>query len=55
MKEGIIFGTYSSLISKSYRSGVSKTRLDQITNWVGQDFDGVVSCTDVVFFACSFV
>nr|XP_002127283.2 protein strawberry notch homolog 1 isoform X2 [Ciona intestinalis] len=41
-KKGVIFGTYSSLIGESHQQGKYGTRLKQILNWVGEDFDGVI-------------
>ena len=38
MREGVIFATYSSLVSQSKASTL--TRLQQIINWCGADFDG---------------
>ena len=40
--EGVIFCTYSSLISKSHSSGQCRTRLAQMVQWCGGDFDGVI-------------
>ncbi|RMB09024.1 strawberry notch family protein [Eilatimonas milleporae] len=41
LTEGILFTTYARLRSAS---GTSKTaRLDQITDWLGTDFDGVIA------------
>lgn len=39
-KEGVIFSTYKSLTSRSKKSPA--TRLDQIVQWCGEDFDGLV-------------
>ncbi|XP_058836760.1 protein strawberry notch isoform X2 [Topomyia yanbarensis] len=43
-KKGVIFGTYSALIgeSQSVASGKYKTRLKQLLQWCGEDFDGVI-------------
>lgn len=40
---GVIFATYSSLIGESSQGGRYNTRLKQILDWCGKDFDGVVS------------
>lgn len=46
--QGILFTTYETLhqtpknISKAAREGFLGGRLDQITRWLGEDFDGVV-------------
>nr|CAD7265835.1 unnamed protein product [Timema shepardi] len=41
--EGVIFSTYSSLISESAQSGGKfKTRMKQLLQWCGDDFDGVI-------------
>lgn len=43
IKKGIIFSTYSSLISESSSAtGSCKTRLGQLLDWCGKDFDGVI-------------
>lgn len=39
-KEGILFATYGALRSKG-RTG--KSRLEQIVDWLGKDFDGVIA------------
>ncbi|EDS41324.1 conserved hypothetical protein [Culex quinquefasciatus] len=42
-KKGVIFGTYSALIGESQStSGKYKTRLKQLLQWCGDDFDGVI-------------
>ncbi|XP_055535326.1 protein strawberry notch isoform X2 [Wyeomyia smithii] len=43
-KKGVIFGTYSALIgeSQSVTIGKYKTRLKQLLQWCGEDFDGVI-------------
>ncbi|XP_053689693.1 protein strawberry notch isoform X1 [Sabethes cyaneus] len=43
-KKGVIFGTYSALIgeSQSVTIGKYKTRLKQLLQWCGDDFDGVI-------------
>ncbi|XP_013794110.1 protein strawberry notch homolog 1-like [Limulus polyphemus] len=42
VKKGVIFATYSSLIGESQSGGKYKTRLKQLLNWCGEDFDGVI-------------
>ena len=51
LKEGIVFSTYTSL-SKEHegldqegklRTGNKKSRLQQIVDWLGKDFDGVIA------------
>lgn len=45
MNEGVVFSTYSSLISSTKAKGVGKynTRLAQLVEWCGGDkFDGVI-------------
>lgn len=40
---GVIFTTYSGLISKSHSvKGVLGTRIGQLTSWLGNDFDGII-------------
>lgn len=42
-KKGVIFGTYSALIGESQSTtGKYKTRLKQLLQWCGDDFDGVI-------------
>ncbi|XP_074602022.1 protein strawberry notch isoform X2 [Brevipalpus obovatus] len=42
-KKGVIFATYSSLISESHASSQKyRTRLKQILHWCGDDFEGVI-------------
>ena len=41
-KDGILFSTYSTLIGKSDKVP-GKTRLKQIQDWLGEDFDGVIA------------
>lgn len=40
-ERGILFTTYDTLASTSKGSG--KSRLDQIVDWLGKDFDGVIA------------
>lgn len=43
IKKGVIFGTYSALIGESQNSTIKyKTRLKQLLQWCGEDFDGVI-------------
>lgn len=42
IKKGVIFSTYSSLIGESQSSGKYRTRLKQLLQWCGEDFDGVI-------------
>jgi len=43
VKKGVIFSTYSALIGESTQSGGKyKTRLKQLLQWCGEDFDGPV-------------
>ena len=44
VKKGVVYSTYSSLIGESSTvGGKYKTRLKQLVNWCGEDFDGLVS------------
>ncbi|KAL4658905.1 hypothetical protein GN956_G2354 [Arapaima gigas] len=40
--EGVLFATYSALIGESQAGGQHRTRLKQILDWCGTDFDGVI-------------
>ncbi|XP_054166800.1 protein strawberry notch homolog 1-like [Oppia nitens] len=43
VKRGVIFATYSSLISESTTlTGKYKSRFGQLVQWCGEDFDGVI-------------
>ncbi|KFB44782.1 AGAP011199-PA-like protein [Anopheles sinensis] len=43
VKKGVIFGTYSALIGESQSTaGKYKTRLKQLLQWCGEDYDGVI-------------
>ncbi|XP_021708010.1 protein strawberry notch isoform X3 [Aedes aegypti] len=43
IKKGVIFGTYSALIGESQSTtGKYKSRLKQLLQWCGEDFDGVI-------------
>ncbi|GAU91147.1 hypothetical protein RvY_03461-2 [Ramazzottius varieornatus] len=41
-QRGVLFGTYSALIGKTNAKGRQKTRLDQLIEWCGNKFDGVI-------------
>lgn len=50
VKKGVIFSTYSALIGESSQSGGKyKTRLKQLLQWCGDDFDGLVSFTKIFY------
>ncbi|XP_072924354.1 si:ch73-63e15.2 isoform X2 [Hemitrygon akajei] len=40
--EGVLFATYSALIGESQAGGQHRTRLKQILDWCGENFDGVI-------------
>ncbi|EDV22204.1 uncharacterized protein TRIADDRAFT_29150, partial [Trichoplax adhaerens] len=42
VRKGVIFATYSSLISESQGKAKYRTRLSQIIRWLGESFDGVI-------------
>lgn len=43
VKKGVIFSTYSALIGESNSAGGKyKSRLKQLLQWCGQDFDGLI-------------
>lgn len=43
VREGVVFSTYSALIGESSQaSGKYKTRLKQLIDWCGEDFDGCI-------------
>jgi len=42
LRKGVLFSTYSSLIGESQGGGKYKSRLKQILNWCGDDFDGCI-------------
>ncbi|XP_077995470.1 protein strawberry notch homolog 1-like [Glandiceps talaboti] len=42
VKKGVIFATYSSLIGESQSNNKYRTRLKQLLQWCGEDFDGVI-------------
>uniref|UniRef100_A0A8D9EDV4 Protein strawberry notch n=1 Tax=Cacopsylla melanoneura TaxID=428564 RepID=A0A8D9EDV4_9HEMI len=43
VKKGVIFSTYSALIGESNSAGGAyKTRLKQLLQWCGEDFDGLI-------------
>lgn len=43
VKKGVIFSTYSALIGESNnKTGKYKSRLKQLLQWCGEDFDGLI-------------
>lgn len=42
IKEGVIFSTYSSLISETSKQCKYKSRMKQLLKWCGPDFEGAV-------------
>lgn len=43
MKKGVVFSTYSALIGESNSAnGKYKSRLKQLLQWCGEDFDGLI-------------
>ncbi|CAG0894216.1 unnamed protein product [Darwinula stevensoni] len=42
ISEGVIYSTYSALIGESQGTGKYRTRLKQLLDWCGPDFDGVL-------------
>lgn len=44
INKGVIFSTYSSLISGTKAAGAGRlnTRLKQLVDWCGKDFDGAI-------------
>ncbi|XP_067034175.1 protein strawberry notch homolog 1-like [Acropora muricata] len=42
VKKGVVFATYSSLIGESQGQEKYNTRMSQLLNWCGHDFDGVI-------------
>lgn len=43
IKKGVLFSTYSAIIAKTSQSGSKfKTRLDQVVDWCGKNFDGAL-------------
>uniref|UniRef100_A0A6I8P8R0 Protein strawberry notch homolog 2 n=1 Tax=Ornithorhynchus anatinus TaxID=9258 RepID=A0A6I8P8R0_ORNAN len=40
--EGVLFATYSALIGESQAGGQHRTRIKQILDWCGENFDGVI-------------
>lgn len=42
VKKGVIFSTYSALIGESQNTGKFKSRLKQLLQWCGDDFDGCI-------------
>ena len=50
VKKGVVFATYSSLIGESQGQEKYNTRMSQLLNWCGHDFDGVVSFSIFVYY-----
>ena len=42
LQKGVIFSSYSTLNGTSLIRGKCRTRLEQLLEWCGQDFDGVI-------------
>ncbi|KAJ7378733.1 Protein strawberry notch 1 [Desmophyllum pertusum] len=42
VKKGVVFATYSSLIGESQSSGKYNTRMSQLLQWCGSEYDGVI-------------
>ncbi|XP_018415037.1 PREDICTED: protein strawberry notch homolog 2 isoform X2 [Nanorana parkeri] len=40
--EGVLFATYSALIGESQAGGQHRTRIKQIRDWCGENFDGLI-------------
>ncbi|XP_063770424.1 protein strawberry notch homolog 2 isoform X2 [Pseudophryne corroboree] len=40
--KGVLFATYSALIGESQAGGQHRTRIKQIIDWCGENFDGVI-------------
>lgn len=47
VKEGVLFLTYSSLIASSEKG---RSRLQQLVQWCGPDFDGLLVFDEVLVF-----
>ena len=45
---GCLFCTYKLIIGSKVIDGVRRSRIDQIMEWLGEDFDGLVSLQPVV-------
>lgn len=43
LDSGILFCTYSLLVKEQSKKGEGKSRLEQIVEWCGRDFDGVLA------------
>lgn len=43
MKRGVLYATYSALVGESASSGKYSTRMKQILEWCGPNFEGCVS------------
>lgn len=46
IKHGVVFSTYSSLIASSEKG---RSRLQQLVQWCGQDFDGLIVFDEVTY------
>ncbi|XP_047538604.1 protein strawberry notch isoform X3 [Vanessa atalanta] len=42
VKKGVVFSTYSALIGETQANTKYRTRLKQLLQWCGEDFDGVI-------------
>lgn len=42
MFEGVLYSTYSTLISKGNGTGKFFSRIEQIINWFGEEYDGII-------------
>ena len=47
VREGVVFLTYSSLIASSEKG---RSRLQQLVQWCGPEFDGLLIFDEVVYF-----
>lgn len=49
VKKGVVFSTYSALIGETQSSTTKyRTRLKQLLQWCGEDFDGLVSFYNII-------
>lgn len=51
VKEGVIFLTYSSLIASSEKG---RSRMQQLQQWCGSGYDGLIIFDEVVYFRCKY-
>lgn len=49
IKEGVIFLTYSSLIASSEKG---RSRMQQLVQWCGSGYDGLIIFDEVIFVRC---